>query len=282
VALAGMSTATFVPATDADAFRSAIAAWLAEDTVPFSLICGVVDQIPGRGGWAGVICVGGEPRLALAQTPPMPVTLAAPGAIDADCVRCACALLQARTPAVRGLNGISAWAEAIAAGLAVRIRSRQRLRLHRLDGAARLPRATPGRSRRFHPAEMPLVRQWRNGFHEETSPEDPPPSQDLAEIERRRDEYLAWTLDDQPVSVAQQRRPLLGGWTISGVYTPPALRGRGYAGAAVHALATHLQERGSRYVILFTDLGNPTSNRLYARIGFVPVLDQVRLDWGAL
>ncbi len=61
-----------------------------------------------------------------------------------------------------------------------------------------------------------------------------------------------------------------GGARIAPVYTPPALRRRGYARAAVAALSSHLQSRGARSVFLFTDATNPTANALYRRIGFVP------------
>ena len=35
------------------------------------------------------------------------------------------------------------------------------------------------------------------------------------------------------------------------------------------------RDRGAEEILLFTDLGNPTSNALYARLGFVGVLDVV-------
>lgn len=94
-----------------------------------------------------------------------------------------------------------------------------------------------------------------------------------------RGESFAWAMDGQPVSMARLRRPLLGGWSIGGVYTPPELRGRGYAGAVVQALSARLVAEGASYVALYTDLANPISNHLYARIGFVPCLDQTRLTW---
>ena len=47
----------------------------------------------------------------------------------------------------------------------------------------------------------------------------------------------------------------------------------------VHALSTKLLAEGSTFVVLYADLANPISNHLYARIGFVPQLDQCRLTW---
>ncbi len=52
------------------------------------------------------------------------------------------------------------------------------------------------------------------------------------------------------------------------MYTPPAHRRRGYASSAVAALSRHLFDAGAREVVLFTDLANPTSNRIYAEVGY--------------
>ena len=61
------------------------------------------------------------------------------------------------------------------------------------------------------------------------------------------------------------------GARIAPVYTPPELRGRGYARAAVAAASRLMLERGARAVFLFTDASNPTSNALYQKLGFVPI-----------
>ncbi len=55
---------------------------------------------------------------------------------------------------------------------------------------------------------------------------------------------------------------------IGPVYTPPQFRRRGYATAAVAAASRLALAAGARQVMLFTDLANQTSNRIYARVGF--------------
>jgi predicted GNAT family acetyltransferase len=52
------------------------------------------------------------------------------------------------------------------------------------------------------------------------------------------------------------------------VYTPPAHRGCGYGAAASAAATQRLLDAGAQRVMLFTDMANATSNRLYQRIGF--------------
>ncbi|PYX31650.1 MAG: GNAT family N-acetyltransferase, partial [Acidobacteria bacterium] len=61
--------------------------------------------------------------------------------------------------------------------------------------------------------------------------------------------------------------PAQGVVRLSGVYTPPEKRKHGYAAACVHALSKDLRGREYR-CILYTDLGNPTSNSIYRRIGY--------------
>jgi predicted GNAT family acetyltransferase len=63
---------------------------------------------------------------------------------------------------------------------------------------------------------------------------------------------------------------------IGPVYTPPEHRGHGYASALVGEVAQRALDAGHR-VCLYTDRDNPVSNRVYAAIGFEPVLDQVNL-----
>lgn len=64
---------------------------------------------------------------------------------------------------------------------------------------------------------------------------------------------------------------------IGGVYTPPEWRGRGYASAVTAAITRLSLDRGYAECVLYTDLANPTSNRIYANLGYLPVADVVDL-----
>ena len=63
------------------------------------------------------------------------------------------------------------------------------------------------------------------------------------------------------------------------VYTPPELRRRGYASAAVSALTKKLLDSGRKFVFLFTDLSNPTSNKIYQQMGYQAVCDINETDF---
>jgi len=58
---------------------------------------------------------------------------------------------------------------------------------------------------------------------------------------------------------------------LGGIYTPPALRGRGFARCAVAASLLAARERGASRAVLFT--GNPNAVRTYEALGFARVGD---------
>ena len=63
------------------------------------------------------------------------------------------------------------------------------------------------------------------------------------------------------------------GARVGPVYTPPEFRRRGYASAVVAGVSRRLLDEGRRYCFLYTDLANPTSNRIYQDIGYEPACD---------
>ena len=102
---------------------------------------------------------------------------------------------------------------------------------------------------------------------------------DRDEILRRVRAGRIWFwLDDarQPVHVTGANPPAFGVARIGPVYTPPEERGHGWASNAVFEVSRRLQSAGAR-VCLFTDQANPTSNRIYAALGYRPVADMANL-----
>ena len=63
------------------------------------------------------------------------------------------------------------------------------------------------------------------------------------------------------------------------VYTMRAHRRRGYAAALVTAVVREQLAAGKQRLFLTTDVANPTSNAIYARLGFRPVSDAYRFDF---
>jgi predicted GNAT family acetyltransferase len=58
------------------------------------------------------------------------------------------------------------------------------------------------------------------------------------------------------------------------------LRGNGYASAVVAALTERELAHPGRRCMLYTDLANPTSNKIYQQIGYRRVGDTVTLAFG--
>ncbi len=80
----------------------------------------------------------------------------------------------------------------------------------------------------------------------------------------------------EPVHLTGANPPAFGVARIGPVYTPPTQRGRGWASNAVAEVSRRLLAEGAR-VCLYTDQANPTSNKIYAALGYRPVVDMANL-----
>lgn len=80
-------------------------------------------------------------------------------------------------------------------------------------------------------------------------------------------DLFLWETDDKVVCMTFISDRAARHARINSVYTPPELRGNGYASALVAAVSQKVLDEG-RTPILFTDLSNPISNRVYKNIGY--------------
>lgn len=149
-------------------------------------------------------------------------------------------------------------------------------RIFRLT-TVRRPRPVPGRARLAGPADRDLVIAWYIDFEREALDEPRPDAGQEARIDHMlagRGSRRCWLWDnDGPVSLASTGGLTPNGIRVGPVYTPPALRNRGYASACVAAASQAALDGGRTFVFLFTDLANPTSNHIYQDIGYEPVRD---------
>lgn len=84
------------------------------------------------------------------------------------------------------------------------------------------------------------------------------------------------------MSLAGVTRQVVGMIRVGPVYTPPELRGHGYASAVTADVSRRAREAGADEVLLYTDLANPTSNSIYQNIGYRAVEDRVVLAFSIL
>ncbi len=133
------------------------------------------------------------------------------------------------------------------------------------------PRPVPGRLRLAAEADVPTIGNWSEAFYAEALPNNPAleggDQYALRRIGRR--EIYVWELPDgQLTSMAAISRSLPHTASIGLVYTPPELRGAGYASNCVAALSQHILDSGKSSSNLFADMANPTSNGIYQKIGY--------------
>ncbi len=145
-------------------------------------------------------------------------------------------------------------------------------RIHKISEAPEYPGAE-GRARPLTVEDADLFADWFPKFCAEAAPEDNVPSREEMDKTAASGRYLIWEAGGQPVSMAGIVRRTRTGAAIAGVYTPPELRGRGYAGSVTAAVVEKVYAEGRRTACLYTDLRNPASNRCYEKIGFRPVCE---------
>jgi len=135
----------------------------------------------------------------------------------------------------------------------------------------------PGQLRAASTADRALLSAWFGDFHREAMRQS---EIDEAGVSAQIGRWIAapdhglyvWE-HDGPAAMTGVTGPTPHGIRISAVYTPPERRKRGYASALVAAVSQRQLDSGRQFCFLFTDLGNPTSNRIYQAIGYQPVCD---------
>jgi uncharacterized protein len=268
-----------------DAFLTAAGEYLARREAEHNLIFGICanvrayPQLFGDDPPAFAVVADGE-RVALAtlRTPPFNQVLSAaedPAAVDllVDDLHDA----DERLPGVTGPTEVAhrfarRW-EALT-GLAAHIDLRERIfRLERVVA----PRPVSGSWRLAEPRDRQTLIRWLLAFSAEALPNQPQLDDPGGAVDRwiageLRTMYL-WEDGGEVVSMVGAGGPTPNGIRIGPVYTPPPFRGRGYASNLTAAASQAQLDAGRRLCFLFTDLANPTSNRIYRQIGYEPVAD---------
>lgn len=209
----------------------------------------------------------GGPGCCAAQTPGRPIVLG-------DLTRAQCRTLAATAattdfPGVLGAGRTAKWFVARAKELGVSFKDPMPLRIYILNAVPNHP-DVPGHVRPVASDDDALYAEWMAAFHREATPDDRAPTQEALRNWAGEDGQLLWQVDGEPVSMALILRRSRNAAAIGAVYTPPALRNRGYAGAVTAAAVDRIHADGKKTACLYTDLRNPGANRCYTKIGFEP------------
>lgn len=218
----------------------------------------------------------GDVQAAAHHTPPYGAYVST--GPDAAMVALAEALRSLR-PELPGVGGMRPAADAFARGWCSTAAPGQTPAAHLLGeqgvfvaGDVNHPHGVPGGLRLACAEDLPLLRSWAEAFADETSS---PTERDGVDRRIAAGLLFVWQAAEGPVSMAAVTAPRGGVSRVQLVYTPPELRGHGYASACVAALTAQQLAIPGRQCMLYTDLANPTSNGIYQAIGYRRVADAV-------
>ena len=213
----------------------------------------------------------GRVTAAALRTPPRAMLCTAleaseaPGLIDAWLTR---------DPGISGVSAEPATARALAAAWAATTGRATQLdtamALHAAGTIVDPPHPAAGALRPAEAAQMQRVVAWWEAFEIDTEVGTTAPGSAAAAARAAVASGRAFVWEDggEPVSLVAHSPAVAGVPRIGPVYTPPAHRRRGYAGTAVAQLSRRLLAAGAPRCMLFTDLANPTANRIYAALGY--------------
>lgn len=272
----------------AERFLDKVGNKLSADEVKYGLIQGIVGQVKENPGAYGkeppwFLCIeddAGQLKAAACCTPPHGPILACFDNNSPETIQLLAKAVRDRDPSISGIVAEKELAEAFSACWCrngSKVTSSMAQRIYVLE-SVQMPEKMPGRMRKAVLDDLSLLFSWASAFYEEALGEHAPTLQEKTvrdAIDAGR--FVIWE-DGGSVSMAACSRPTANGINISYVYTPKDFRGRGYASACVASLCSELLQT-YRHCTLYTDLGNPTSNAIYQRIGFVPHCDSAQLHF---
>ena len=277
---------------DPAAFLSEAGALLLADEARHNLLLGIAGTIrdspelyPLRSFW--LVRDGGEVVAAALRTPPYNLVLARPQSPQALAALAEATAGEELPGAVGAVPEAEKFAELWARHTGGHARTHMRQGVYALEQVEPLP-GVPGSARVATADDRELALRWWIGFGDEVLHEGGP-GRDRAEaiLDYRLSStpssgILLWEDGGDPVSLAGWAGPTPNGIRVGPVYTPPELRGRGYATALTAELSQRLLdgrlfEGGRRFCFLYTDLANPTSNAIYERIGYERVAESAEI-----
>ena len=214
---------------------------------------------------------GGAVAAAALRTAPWPMLSTSIAAADADAL---VDLWLDRDPHMPGINALLDTARSVADAWARRSggthRCRTAMAMHSLAAVVDPPRPGPGTLVAATQADRDLTLRWWDDFVAESDVIDAGPESRVATVDFRiaQGHLFLWMDDARAVSMVSTNPAVAGVVRIGPVYTPPQARRRGYASAAVAAVSRHALDGGAHTCMLYTDLANPTSNKIYADVGY--------------
>jgi predicted GNAT family acetyltransferase len=179
----------------------------------------------------------------------------------------------AEDPGLDAVNAVAPTARALAAAWAQQTGGRTEIQMsmamHVLHSVSDPAHPASGRLVRVAAGQLDTLTEWWAAFAAEADlGSDVESAAAVARARMNAGGAYFWEHEGRPVSLVAINPAVAGVARVGPVYTPPSQRGRGYAGSAVSALSRRALAEGARRCALFTDLANPTSNKIYAEVGY--------------
>lgn len=152
--------------------------------------------------------------------------------------------------------------------------------LYRLDQIEEGLEISPGTWRYATNEDALLIEKWYSLFEDDTRLPKTAPVEIKNRVKAMLDanEVFLWENQGQIVSMMKKARPTANGVTVSLVFTPKEERKKGYARTMVAAGSEELLKE-FQFCVLYTDMLNPTSNKIYQEIGYQKLIDSVHLGF---
>lgn len=278
----------FIRYTDADTFNAVVEPHILKQEDVFSLFFGVLQAI--RQGkyenpFMATIEVEGSILAIVQMTPPHPINLIlVDESRKEEIIRYLVKQLISNSIDIPGIISLKLWARAFADQWTAVTGKKQLLLmeqgLYRLDKENDMLEMSPGSWRLANDADCPLIENWFSLFEEDAKlPKSPVESvkKKVASFVEDQEVFL-WEHEGKTVSMMKKARPTKNGVTVSLVFTPKEERKKGYARTMVMQGSKELL-KNYQFCVLYTDLLNPTSNKIYQEIGYKKIADSVHIGF---
>lgn len=269
-----------------DAFAKIVTPFLEENEDKFSLFLGVLKGIKAgayENPYMATIEENGKLLAIFQMTPPHPLNIIF---VDKNqistCIDLCISELTKHAVPVESIISVKEWAVLFAQKWQEKTDGNFSLMmdqgLYRLDQVEESLEMSPGKWRYAAISDAQLIEKWYSQFEQDTGLSVTAPKEIKKRVKNMLDgkEVFFWEDQGEVVSMMKKSRPTTNGITVSLVFTPAEKRKKGYGRTLVATVSRELLKE-FEFCVLYTDMLNPTSNKIYQEIGYQKLVDSVHL-----
>jgi uncharacterized protein len=265
--------------TNVESYKRTVVPFLEQDQVVNNLALGILLTVTEKPTLMATVTRNNDIIFSLLQTSPKQIILSKTDLFVPEEIVEVAKLLNQNVRNIPGLVGEKNITNQLAKELTL-LRNdipsiQMNQRLYKLEKVVKKP-LTDGRLVKMTIHNLSLIADWVYQFCMDI---DESISRMGAEIKAtdllEKGRVYGWEVDGEIISMANAARPTKSNITINFVYTPIEERKKGYASSCVSALSELMLHSGFRSTSLYTDLANPTSNKIYMEIGYKPIMDSM-------